>query len=213
MAIRLTDPGSVPHRWRWAIAFTPALLAVHWYLHQLGAPLAFSTGFTLLGLFPAIAAGFFLGRTPAQLGTGIGNLRAGSVFLLVGIPVAVAAAYAGAASPEIAAAYPLDPDVGRALAAFLPHVLLYGLYYAGFEFFFRGFLLFGLSHRLGPGAANLLQAGLATMVHFGKPDMEMAAAFPASLAFGWVTLRTGSIWYAFAIHWVVGVVVDWLLLG
>ena len=39
----------------------------------------------------------------------------------------------------------------------------------------------------------------------------MLAAFPASLLFGWATLRTGSIWCALAVHWVVGVSMDWFL--
>jgi membrane protease YdiL (CAAX protease family) len=41
----------------------------------------------------------------------------------------------------------------------------------------------------------------------------LAAAFPASLIFGWIALRTGSIWYALGIHWAVGVALDWFLLS
>ena len=45
-----------------------------------------------------------------------------------------------------------------------------------------------------PRRQTCFQTGLAMLVHFGKPGVELAAAFPARLLFGWVTLRTGSIW-------------------
>jgi membrane protease YdiL (CAAX protease family) len=96
-------------------------------------------------------------------------------------------------------------------AAFALHAGGYLLYYVGFEYLFRGFLLLGTKDAIGAAAANLLQACLATAFHFGKPGMEMAAAFPASLLFGWATLRTGAIWCALAVHWTVGVSVDYFL--
>jgi membrane protease YdiL (CAAX protease family) len=69
----------------------------------------------------------------------------------------------------------------------------------------------GLEARLGAGAANVLQAGIGTMAHLGKPPVELLAAFPASLLFGLIALRTRSIWYALAIHWAVGLALDWFL--
>jgi membrane protease YdiL (CAAX protease family) len=38
--------------------------------------------------------------------------------------------------------------------------------------------------------------------------VELAAAFPASLLFGWIVLRTRSIWYVVAIHAAVGLALD-----
>lgn len=40
----------------------------------------------------------------------------------------------------------------------------------------------------------VMQAGLATLVNLCNPGIELAAAFPASLLFGGITLRTGSSW-------------------
>jgi membrane protease YdiL (CAAX protease family) len=108
--------------------------------------------------------------------------------------------------------YPLGA-VSLAPAAFAVHAILYLLYYTGFEFHYRGFLLLGLREHLGAAPANLLQAGLATLVHLGKPHVELVAVIPASLLFGWIALRTRSIWYAVAIHWVVGVALDYCLLA
>ncbi len=211
VTIRMVDEPSLRSRWVWIVAATPALLVVHWIGHQQPAPLSFTLAFTLLGIIPfALATAF--GLRHSDLGLGWGNARLGVAIVAIGTPLAVIGGYVGAQNPEIRQAYPLDPTVTTAAAVFAIHALLYLLYYVGFDFFFRGFLLFGLLPRFGPRASNLFQAGLATLVHVGKPTAELIAAFPASLLFGYVTLRTGSIWYAVLGHWIVGVAMDWVIL-
>ena len=211
VTIRMVDEPSLRSRWVWIVAATPALLVVHWIGPQQPAPLSFTLAFTLLGIIPfALATAF--GLRHSDLGLGWGNARLGVAIVAIGTPLAVIGGYVGAQNPEIRQAYPLDPTVTTAAAVFAIHALLYLLYYVGFDFFFRGFLLFGLLPRFGPRASNLFQAGLATLVHVGKPTAELIAAFPASLLFGYVTLRTGSIWYAVLGHWIVGVAMDWVIL-
>jgi membrane protease YdiL (CAAX protease family) len=41
----------------------------------------------------------------------------------------------------------------------------------------------------------------------------LLAVFPASLIFGYGTLRLRSIWYAVLVHWALGVSLDWFLLN
>ena len=211
MAIRIVDGGPTRSRWVWIVAATPALLVIHWIGHQSPAPLSFTLAFTLLGILPFTLAAA-VGLRHSDLGLGMGNLKLGLIVISVGTPFAVLGGYVGAQNPAIQQAYPLDPNVTTAVAVFTVHALLYLLYYIGFDFFFRGFLLFGLLPRFGPIASNLFQAGLATLVHVGKPTTELIAAFPASLLFGYVTLRTGSIWYAVFGHWMVGLAMDWFIL-
>ncbi len=226
----MSDPRA-SERWAWAFAIATVLVAVVWYLGRAdalalqrgaapwlgitGRALPASTAFTLtfvtFGLAPAMLAPSVLGQDARALGLGLGDYRFALKVLAVGAPVALAAGYVGARSPAIAAVYPLGGRLGADPGAFAVHAGLYLLYYLGFEYLFRGFLLLGTKDVIGPVAANLLQACLATAFHFGKPGMEMAAAFPASLLFGWATLRTGSIWCALAGHWVVGVSMDWFL--
>lgn len=213
MALRVVDAPAPRSGWTWALALAPGWLALHWALQQrFPPPLGFSLAFTVLGVLPAVAAPSFFGPRALALGLGLGAKRAGTALVALGVPLAILVAWVAAGIPAIAAVYPMTPGVTERLASFAPHAGLYLLYYAGFEFFFRGFLLLGLVERLGPFAANLFQAGLATLVHFDKPGVELAVTFPASLLFGWMTLRTGSIWYAVLVHWVAGVALDWLLL-
>jgi membrane protease YdiL (CAAX protease family) len=177
------------------------------------AEVAFLLSFVLLGIIPAIAARPLLGAKPWKLGLGLGDTKAGLIWVAIGIPVAIAAAVVGAGSPAIASEYPLGNGLSRSAMVFLPYVFCYGIYYLAFEYLYRGYLLLGMAYSLGGARANLLQAALATAAHIGKPPAELISAFPASLAFGWLALRTNSIWYALAVHWIVGVCLDWLLLG
>ena len=70
---------------------------------------------------------------------------------------------------------------------------------AATEFFYRGFLLFGLKDRFGEGSI-LVQMIPFVMVHFGKPEVETLSTIVTGVYFGWVAYRTKSYWPAFLIH-------------
>ncbi len=73
----------------------------------------------------------------------------------------------------------------------------------GWEFFFRGWLLFGLARKFGPEAI-WLQAVPFALAHIGKPEVETLSTIFGGFAFGWVAWRTRSFLYPFLIHWFVG---------
>jgi uncharacterized protein len=73
----------------------------------------------------------------------------------------------------------------------------------GWEFFFRGFILFAYVRRFGPDAL-WLQAVPFALAHIGKPEIETLSTIFGGFAFGWVAYRTRSFLYPFLIHWFVG---------
>jgi len=85
--------------------------------------------------------------------------------------------------------------------------LFYGLYYAGVEYFFRGFLLFGLEPRLG-SAAVLVSTIPYVMIHFTKPPSEALGSIIAGVLLGYMALRSRSIWGGFLLHWAAGMAMD-----
>ena len=60
----------------------------------------------------------------------------------------------------------------------------------GWEFFFRGFILFAYARRYGPDAL-WLQAVPFALAHIGKPEVETFSTIFGGFAFGWVAYRKG----------------------
>jgi len=74
------------------------------------------------------------------------------------------------------------------------------LYMLAWEWFFRGYLLFGLRRGFGPWWANLFQATLFCVLHLGKPWAEVASSLAGGLLLGFVALRLRSMLACFLIH-------------
>jgi membrane protease YdiL (CAAX protease family) len=80
--------------------------------------------------------------------------------------------------------------------------LMMGLDLIGWEFFFRGFILFGYERKFGVHAL-WLQAVPFALAHISKPAVETLSTIFGGFAFGWVAWRTRSFLYPFLIHWFV----------
>ena len=76
----------------------------------------------------------------------------------------------------------------------------------GWEFLFRGWILFGYARKYGPDAL-WLQAVPFAVAHIGKPDIETLSTIFGGFAFGWVAWRTGSFFYSFLIHWFIATLI------
>ena len=72
----------------------------------------------------------------------------------------------------------------------------------GWEFFFRGWILFGYARRFGPEAL-WLQAVPFALAHISKPEVETLSTIFGGFAFGWVAYRTRSFVWPFLIHWFI----------
>ena len=77
-------------------------------------------------------------------------------------------------------------------------------YQAGWEFIFRGFLLFGLRERFKEGAI-LIQMIPFLMLHLGKPEIEVISTIPMGIYFGYIAYRGNSFWPVFLIHLYINV--------
>lgn len=72
----------------------------------------------------------------------------------------------------------------------------------GWEFIFRGWLLFGYSRKFGADALWLQSVPFA-LAHIGKPGIETLSTIFGGFIFGWVAWKTNSFVYPFLIHWFV----------
>lgn len=169
---------------------------------------AFASSLFLLGLVSLLIIKLVLGESLIAYGLAPGDWRFGIKALLILGPVMVLLAYPSARQAPFLAEYPLNPGACTSAAAFLGHAAGYLLYYMGFEIFFRGLVQNGLRDSLGEAAAILVQTGLSTLVHIGKPAGEIYGAILGGVVFGLVALRSRSLLYVILIHWVLGVALD-----
>ena len=82
------------------------------------------------------------------------------------------------------------------------YVLEVGLFMVGWEYLFRGFLLFGLAERFGRWSI-VLQAVPFAIAHLGKPELEALSTIFGGAWFGWVAWETRAVWPAVIIHWAI----------
>jgi membrane protease YdiL (CAAX protease family) len=85
-------------------------------------------------------------------------------------------------------------------------LILSALELLGWEFVFRGFLLFSYFQVLGDDAL-WLQAVPFALAHLGKPPLETLSTLFGGFLFGLVALKTRSFIYPFLIHFFVSFLV------
>lgn len=117
--------------------------------------------------------------------------------------------------PQFDGAFAGYPNTNPFLSA--PMVMLYaelsyGMYLFCWEFFFRGFMLFGLQRNIG-WFAVILQALAFGLLHFGKPMTEMAASFGAGVILGIIALNARSFIPCFILHWAASISFDLLVVA
>ncbi len=95
--------------------------------------------------------------------------------------------------------YPFYRQANRSGLDFLAWELQYGATFLTVEFFFRGYLLFGLRRALGSHAIFVMMVPYC-MIHALKPAAESVGAIIAGVVLGTLALSTGSIWCGVLIH-------------
>ncbi len=130
--------------------------------------------------------------------------RIGYLFFLVMVPVMLIASR----SPQFQNYYPIQPQAGQSWSYFFYYELSYGFYMFAWEFFYRGFLTFGLARAFGYPTAIVLQAVGFGIMHIGKPPLEMISSFPGGLIMGWLAVRCRSFLPCFALHWAIALAFD-----
>jgi membrane protease YdiL (CAAX protease family) len=74
------------------------------------------------------------------------------------------------------------------------------IYLSGYEFFFRGFLLYPLAEHFGSWPAILVTTALYSYTHLVKQPQEAASAAMLGIFYGAVALLTGSILCPLLVH-------------
>jgi len=182
---------------------------------------------------PLLAMLLLTRHSPADFGMKAGNRKIGLIWLAIGyaimMPAVVISAHSTAFSQyyiqrltqhlAISNWWPGQAATHPTLVTFAYYEIVMGVYFFCWEFFFRGFLLFGLARgsRIGAWGAIILQTIPFTLLHWSpiaaasKPNMETFGAALGGPALGYLALRTGSFVYGFLIHWLMAATLDLLV--
>ena len=157
-------------------------------------------------IVPLLIIIVFFRQSPALYGFRIGDWHTGLkwtlIFFAIGFPILYLTARTQAMSGYYAQGTRSIPDVLGTSALDL----------FGWEFLFRGFLLFSLYRVIGPSAI-ILQAVPFAMAHIGKPEIEAISTIFGGILFGWLAWRSKSFLYAFLLHWLVNIFVILTAMG
>jgi uncharacterized protein len=149
-------------------------------------------------ILPMLFIRLALRESPRDYGWRWGDWRAGLAWTAVGCAGMALILWAVARLPAMEAYYSIraPENVGRLL--FINAVDLFG-----WEFIWRGLLLFGFARAFGPGPAIFLHAVPFAFMHLGKPPLETFSTIFGGAAFGFVAWKTRSFVYPWLIHWFI----------
>ncbi len=133
-------------------------------------------------------------ENPKEYGFSLGDWKLGLTYTALGILLMTPILYYLGHGNETMQAY------YRGFLPSLPWSTFLDL--IGWEFFFRGWILFAYLRRFGHDAL-WLQAVPFALAHIGKPGVETLSTIFGGFAFGWVAYRTRSFVWAFLIHWFI----------
>ncbi|HNN12883.1 MAG TPA: CPBP family glutamic-type intramembrane protease [Anaerolineales bacterium] len=151
--------------------------------------------FILYLFVPLLVILVFFREDPRGYGFSLGDWRLGVTLTFIGILIAAPIIYYFGRGDEAVRAY-----YERFLPG-LPWSTFLDLF--GWEFFFRGWILFAYARKFG-AEALWLQAVPFAISHIGKPEVETLSTIFGGFIFGWVAWRTKSFIYPFLLHWFIG---------
>ncbi len=172
------------------------------------------SGWRVLGylIFPAVVVMLMPGERLRDYGwSGAGFWRHITLYAIL-FALVLPLVYVMSLTKDFQRIYPFYKLANRSVADFVIWELMYAAQFVSLEFFFRGFMLFGMRRSLGVYSIFVMVVPYC-MIHYGKTFAESMAAIVAGLILGTIALRTKSIWGGIFIHIAVALTMDLLTVG
>jgi membrane protease YdiL (CAAX protease family) len=143
---------------------------------------------------PLVIVAVVFRESPVLYGFTAGDWKAGMAWTCIGIGFMTPILYLLGSGNDSMRDYYIRFANGLPWTTFLDLI--------GWEFLFRGWILFTYRRKFGPEAV-WLQAVPFAIAHIGKPELETLSTIFGGFAFGFIALRTGSFLWPFLIHWFI----------
>ena len=176
-----------------AVTIISTLLLMVDHYHKLTAFKYWDRVFLYL-IVPLLIIVVLFRENPNEYGFSLGDWKLGILYTVIGILfMAPVIYYLGSGDASMQKYY--EPYLrGLPWTTFLDLV--------GWEFFFRGWILFAYARKFGHDAL-WLQAVPFALAHIGKPEIETLSTIFGGFAFGWVAWQTESFVWPLLIHWFI----------
>ncbi|MEQ9617878.1 MAG: CPBP family intramembrane glutamic endopeptidase [Deltaproteobacteria bacterium] len=139
-----------------------------------------------------------LRKNPLNFGLRIGNVRLWSAYALIFLLIAIPILYLASDVSSVQRYYT------KRHTEFAWYAVQMAVYFLGWEFLFRGFMLFGLKDKFREGSI-LIQMIPFALLHIGKPEIETISTILSGIVWGYICYRGNSFWPAYIMHLVINV--------
>ncbi|MCB8943942.1 MAG: CPBP family intramembrane metalloprotease [Ardenticatenaceae bacterium] len=189
------------------IIISTILPMLDYYNHRFTATKAYDR-VILYFIIPILIIYFLFKESPAKYGFTFGNWKAGLTYVLIGCVGMAIILWFVARQPGMQQYY-----TARAPSEVRRLIYLTGVDLFGWEFIWRGLMLFAFARYFGPGPAIFLQAVPFAFMHLGKPEIETLSTIFGGAAFGFVAWQSGSFVYPWLIHWFIASFTQLIAIG
>lgn len=149
------------------------------------------------GVLPILTILIFLRKNPLDFGLRIGDYKVWIPYVVIFLIIAVPVLYFTSDMSSVQGYYRTHRGFD-----FLTYALQMGVYMLGWEFLFRGFMLFGLKDKFKEGSI-IVQMIPFVLLHIGKPEIETISTIFTGLLWGYIAYHGKSFWPAYIMHVVV----------
>ncbi len=157
-------------------------------------------GFVSMGILPALAWVFLLNEPAGAFGLAMDSALKYWLWVFPAITVPVLLSAFVARNPKIHKVYPQLRIKSWTPGLFSLNALGWFLYLLGYEYLFRGILLFGVYEDWGFWGAIATNTAIYSLAHFNKGIGETLGAIPFGILLCLISLSTGTIWFALLAH-------------
>ena len=158
-------------------------------------------------LVPLLVCRFAWGMTARELGFRIRGTRREWGIVLGMWALFVPVVWLASQGASFQSTYPKVPAVAASASLYLLYELVYLTKWTAWEFFFRGFMLFGFEKDFGVRAVLISTIPFAVM-HMHKPVPEMVGSIFAGFLLCWIARQNRSIWPGVLLHSGVAATMD-----
>jgi membrane protease YdiL (CAAX protease family) len=189
------------------VIFSAVVPMLDYYNHRITAAKAYDR-VILYFIVPMLVIIWLFRESPSSYGLQWGNWRAGLAWTIAACIGMAIILWFVARTPAMQQYY--DARAPKEIARL---VYFTGVDLFGWEFVWRGFLLFGMARIIGPGPAILFQAIPFAFMHLGKPEVETMSTIFGGIGFGFVAWQSQSFLYPWLIHWFIATFTKLIAIG